>query len=67
MLTEIFRVIVSGLIIICGAFNISPITTLKSWSIFGRYDNKALAFIHAASVSSEYFMVEVIDSDGNVV
>ena len=44
-----------------------PDDDTQTWSVLGGYDNKAHAFIHAARVFNEYFMVEVIAPDGNVV
>ncbi len=44
-----------------------PNNDTQVWSIYACYENKAQAFIHASRISSEYFKVEVIDSDGNVV
>ncbi len=44
-----------------------PNNDAQAWSTYACYDNKAQAYIHASRISSEYFMIEVIDSDGNVV
>jgi len=44
-----------------------PNNHIQPWSIFGCYENKAQAFIYASRVSSKYFMVEIIDTDGSVV
>jgi hypothetical protein len=43
-----------------------PNNDIQEWLALGCYNNKAQAFIHASRVSSEYFMVEVIDPDGSV-
>ena len=43
-----------------------PDKVSQPWSILDTYDNKLSAIIRANQVSSEYFMVKVIDPDGSI-
>lgn len=44
-----------------------PDKVSQPWSILGSFDEKVDAIIKAYQVSSEYFMIKVIDPDGNII
>jgi len=44
-----------------------PDNVSQPWSILGAYDKKTSAIIKAYQVSAEYFMIKVIDPDGNII
>jgi hypothetical protein len=44
-----------------------PTSDSQTWVILKSYDNKTSACFKAFQVSNNYFMVKVMDTDGNVL
>jgi len=44
-----------------------PNNDSQPWSTLDTYDSRAWALIHAARISGDCFMVEVVGPEGNVI
>jgi len=44
-----------------------PDKVSQLWSVLDSYDKKVNAIIKAYQVSAKYFMIKVIDPDGNII
>jgi delta-aminolevulinic acid dehydratase/porphobilinogen synthase len=44
-----------------------PDNVSQPWSVLDTFDTKVNAIIKAYQVSSEYFMIKVIDTEGRVI